>query len=79
MQKLYWLAPALGAALALSPLQAAWAQTTAQRTVTGVVTAALDRSPLPGVTVLVKGTTVGATTDAEGRFSVAAQPLSFMV
>ncbi|SET02840.1 SusC/RagA family TonB-linked outer membrane protein [Hymenobacter actinosclerus] len=72
MQKLYWLAPALGAALALSPLQAAWAQTTAQRTVTGVVTAALDRSPLPGVTVLVKGTTVGATTDAEGRFSVAA-------
>ncbi|QKG51438.1 carboxypeptidase-like regulatory domain-containing protein [Hymenobacter sp. BRD67] len=26
--------------------------------------------PLPGVTVLVKGTTTGASTDAEGRFSL---------
>ncbi|NVO32920.1 SusC/RagA family TonB-linked outer membrane protein [Hymenobacter lapidiphilus] len=73
MQKLYWLAPALGAALALPP-QVVRAQTTAQRTVTGVVTAALDRSPLPGVTVIVKGTTIGATTDSEGRFSVVAAP-----
>ncbi|NVO84710.1 SusC/RagA family TonB-linked outer membrane protein [Hymenobacter terrestris] len=73
MQKLYWLAPALGAALALPP-QVVRAQTTAQRTVTGVVTAALDRSPLPGVTVIVKGTTIGATTDSEGRFSVMAAP-----
>jgi TonB-linked SusC/RagA family outer membrane protein len=31
-----------------------------------------DGTPLPGVTVLVRGTTVGGTTDAEGRFSLRA-------
>lgn len=40
------------------------------QTVTGRVTSALDNSPLPGVSVLVKGTTTGTTTDADGRFSV---------
>jgi TonB-linked SusC/RagA family outer membrane protein len=31
-----------------------------------------DGKPLPGVTVLVRGTTVGGTTDADGRFSLRA-------
>ena len=44
-----------------------WAQ---GRTITGTVTSAADGSPLPGVTVVVKGTTVGATTNAEGNYSV---------
>ncbi|NLA49567.1 MAG: SusC/RagA family TonB-linked outer membrane protein [Bacteroidales bacterium] len=43
----------------------------AQRTITGTVTRADDRSPLAGVTVLVRGTTVGSLTDADGRYSIA--------
>ena len=42
----------------------------AQRTVTGRVTTATDGSPLPGVTVLLQGTTTGSLTDTDGRFSI---------
>jgi TonB-linked SusC/RagA family outer membrane protein len=31
-----------------------------------------DSKPLPGVTVLVRGTTIGSTTDADGRFALRA-------
>ncbi len=41
----------------------------AQRAVTGKVTTA-DNIPLPGVTVVVKGTTIGTTTDAGGGYSI---------
>ncbi len=44
-----------------------WAQ---ERTVTGRVTSTEDGSPLPGVNVLVKGTTTGTVTDADGRYSI---------
>lgn len=44
-----------------------WAQ---GRTITGKVTASEDGSPLPGVNVLVKGTTTGTVTDANGSYSV---------
>jgi TonB-linked SusC/RagA family outer membrane protein len=37
--------------------------------VSGRVTSASESSALPGVTILVKGTTTGATTDADGRYS----------
>ncbi|MFN8346725.1 MAG: SusC/RagA family TonB-linked outer membrane protein [Spirosomataceae bacterium] len=40
------------------------------RTVTGKVTAEADDSPLPGVSVLVKGTNTGSTTNAEGNFQL---------
>ncbi len=43
-----------------------WAQ---QRTVTGTVTG-VDGEPLPGVTVVVKGTTIGTVTDGNGEFSL---------
>jgi TonB-dependent starch-binding outer membrane protein SusC len=39
------------------------------RTVTGKVT--VDGGELPGVTVVVKGTSTGAATDANGRYSIA--------
>jgi TonB-linked SusC/RagA family outer membrane protein len=39
-------------------------------TVTGVVTSAKDHLPLPGVTVLIKNTTTGTLTDADGHFSL---------
>ncbi|GHB60182.1 SusC/RagA family TonB-linked outer membrane protein [Persicitalea jodogahamensis] len=38
--------------------------------VSGTVTAAKDNQALPGVSVLVKGTNTGTTTDADGKFSV---------
>ena len=42
----------------------------AQRTITGRVTKTTDNTPLAGVTVLVKGTTTGITTDINGRYSI---------
>lgn len=45
----------------------AWAQ---ERTVTGKVTSVEDGSGLPGVNVLVKGTTNGTVTDVEGKYSI---------
>jgi TonB-linked SusC/RagA family outer membrane protein len=42
----------------------------AQKRVTGKVTDAETNTPLPGVTVLAKGTQSGTTTDAEGKYSL---------
>ncbi|MGO3109565.1 MAG: TonB-dependent receptor plug domain-containing protein, partial [Sphingobacterium sp.] len=44
-----------------------------QQTVSGVVKDAETGTPIPGVTITVKGTTVGGQSDAEGRFSVPAE------
>ena len=41
------------------------------QTVTGRVTSAQDNAPLPGVSVLIKGTTIGTTTDVDGNYSIA--------
>jgi TonB-dependent starch-binding outer membrane protein SusC len=45
----------------------AWSQS---RNVTGKVTASDDGSAMPGVNIVVKGTSTGTTTDVEGRYSV---------
>lgn len=45
----------------------AWAQ---DRVVSGKVTSAEDGVALPGVSVVVKGTTIGGITDAEGKYSL---------
>ena len=39
-----------------------------QQTVSGTVLSATDKMPLPGATVLVKGTTNGTSTDFDGKF-----------
>src|SRR6185295_19044941 len=44
-----------------------WAQ---DRVVTGKVTSADDGSPLPGVNVVLKGTTNGTATDADGSYKL---------
>jgi TonB-linked SusC/RagA family outer membrane protein len=44
-----------------------WAQ---GRTVTGKITSSEDGSPLPGVNVVLKGTTEGTVTDAEGSYTM---------
>ena len=41
------------------------------RTVTGTVLSGDDNTPLPGVSVSVKGTQRGTTTDADGKYSIA--------
>ena len=47
----------------------AWAQ---ERTITGKVLASDDGTPMPGVSVVIKGTTRGANTDANGTYSITA-------
>lgn len=47
--------------------------------VTGIVTDLEDGSTLPGVTVIVKGTTIGAITDANGRYEINVQPTATLV
>jgi len=46
-----------------------WA-TAQERTVAGMVISSTDETPLTGVTVMIKGTTQGAITDADGGFSL---------
>lgn len=45
----------------------AWAQ---DRTITGRILAAEDGSPIPGASILLKGTNKGANTDANGSYSI---------
>ncbi|MFD2523766.1 YfbK domain-containing protein [Emticicia soli] len=40
------------------------------RTITGTVTSATDNMALPGITVTIKGTNKGTTTDANGKYSI---------
>jgi TonB-linked SusC/RagA family outer membrane protein len=54
--------------MALYPAVVVQAQQT--RTVQGTVTSVENNETLPGVTVVLKGTTLGTTTDAQGRFSL---------
>ncbi|WP_255478665.1 TonB-dependent receptor [Rufibacter sp. XAAS-G3-1] len=51
----------------------------ARRTVTGRVTSATDNTGMPGVSVVVKGTTNGASTDANGNFSLEAANTDVLV
>jgi TonB-linked SusC/RagA family outer membrane protein len=57
----------ISAFLALFTYAPAQAQ---ERRVTGTVTSTEDNSPMPGVNIVVKGLTVGTTTDANGKFSI---------
>ncbi|AMJ66599.1 SusC/RagA family TonB-linked outer membrane protein [Hymenobacter sp. PAMC 26628] len=70
MKRLYLAGFLLAAEAALAP--GARAQTTAPagRTVAGTVVGSVDRLPIPGVNVLVKGTNVGTATNADGRYSL---------
>ena len=47
--------------------------------VTGKVTDATDGQTLPGVTILVKGTTNGTTTDISGSYSIVVDPNAILV
>ncbi len=51
----------------LVPLGTAWAQT---KTVSGTVTDANDNSGLPGVNILIKGSSTGTISDIEGNYTI---------
>jgi len=53
--------------LAFAAASAGFAQ---EVTVTGVVTDAADGSSIPGATVVIKGTSIGAVTDIDGKYSL---------
>jgi TonB-linked SusC/RagA family outer membrane protein len=57
--------------LLFAGLNFAFAQT---RTISGIVTSSEDGSAIPGVTVQVKGTTVGTTTDLDGKYMLEVKP-----
>lgn len=61
MKKLLLLCFSMAIALSV------WAQ---ERTLTGRVTSTEDASPLPGVNVILKGTSNGTATDADGRYTL---------
>lgn len=64
-------------ALLLVPAGTALAQQTG--TVTGTVVDSTSGAPLPGVNVVVSGTTTGAATDVDGRFSISSVPVGAQV
>jgi TonB-linked SusC/RagA family outer membrane protein len=45
-------------------------KTTQDRTITGIITSSEDNMGLPGVNVIVKGTSTGTVTDVEGNYSL---------
>jgi len=47
--------------------------------ISGAVTSAEDNSPLPYITVVVKGTTRGTTTDFDGNYTIMASPGATLV
>lgn len=50
-----------------------------QKLVSGTVTSSEDNLGIPGVTVQVKGTTIGVVTDVDGRYSIQASPGQILV
>lgn len=50
-----------------------------QMTVSGTVTEGDTDSPLPGVTIQVKGTTIGVITDVDGKYRIGASPNDVLV
>jgi len=54
----------------------AWSQ---QVQINGIVKASTDNLPLPGASVLIKGTTTGITTDVNGKFTIKANPGQVLV
>jgi TonB-linked SusC/RagA family outer membrane protein len=53
--------------LLIAGLQGLLAQT---RVISGVVTSSEDKSPIPGVTIVVKSTTIGTTTNVDGKYTL---------
>lgn len=48
--------------------------TAQERTISGIVISGDDNEPIVGATVMVVGTTIGTTTDIDGRFTIKHTP-----
>ncbi len=68
MRRKIWLRVFGGSVLALFLCHGSWAGTTGK--IAGVVKDAKTGDPLPGVNVIIEGTTMGAATDAEGYYFI---------
>jgi hypothetical protein len=64
------VAAGLLATLAIMSPLAAQEQAARRATVTGTVTDAASRAPVPGVTVVIPGTSYQTTTDEEGKYTL---------
>lgn len=62
--------------LLLSCYNFAYAQ---ERTISGTVTSPVDNTPLPGVNVLIKGTSQGTITDIDGNYTISANDTDVLV
>ena len=51
----------------------AFTATAQEKTITGTVTGEADGMPLPGVNVIIKGSTTGTSTDFDGNYTIEAQ------
>ncbi|MFN4144219.1 MAG: SusC/RagA family TonB-linked outer membrane protein [Runella sp.] len=69
MEKIYFQKSAKFFCLALCLLLSHWVMAQSRK-VTGKITDGETGSPMPGVTVLVKGSNAGANTDASGTYSI---------
>ncbi|RZT95482.1 TonB-linked SusC/RagA family outer membrane protein [Ancylomarina subtilis] len=75
-----WLMKLCIVAILFSPILVKASQTSGfngveqkQNTVTGIVTSADDGLSIPGVSVVLKGTAIGTSTDFDGKFSIQAE------
>ena len=50
-----------------------------ERTISGQVTSPVDGTPLPGVNVLIKGTSQGTITDIDGHYTISANDTDILV
>src|SRR3970040_3115015 len=57
-------------------VQTTFAQT---KTITGTVKNKADGIPIPGVTVLIKGTTTSSVTNLDGKYAIVAEPSDILV
>ena len=49
------------------------------RTIEGTVSSMLDGTPLPGVNVIIKGSTSGTVTDIDGNYTISANDTDVLV
>lgn len=55
------------------------AQAQSDQTVTGRILSTDDNKPMPGVSIVVKGTTAGTTSRADGTYSISVKPNSTLI
>jgi len=56
--------------ISLLMLNSVFLEATAQNKITGIVTDSITKEPLPFISILVKGTTIGTITDNSGKFAL---------